>query len=241
MRAVLPSVAPVSRSIRGEGKPSEEEVRPGRGPLEVVAAYDDDVSAAPGPAAPVPLRAARGAAVAAVGLLVAAAGHGAAGGSTAPGALGVPVALLVVAACVVASARSWTPLRLVVALSGVQVVVHGALLLGTPSAQADPRLAGVASASAAHAHDHATSLAPGMVLAHLAAVVLAAVVLARVDVAVTVLWHLARRLLLPSAVAALRLPGPVVVPVEALLRPARSVAHGCVATLRGPPAPLGSA
>ncbi len=46
-------------------------MRAPREPVAGVAAYDDAVSAAPGPAAPVPLRAARGAVVAVVGLTIA--------------------------------------------------------------------------------------------------------------------------------------------------------------------------
>lgn len=210
-------------------------MRAPREPAAGVAAYDDAVSAAPGPAAPVPLRAARGVVVAAVGLLLAVAGHVVGGGDTAPGALGIPVAGLVVAACILASSRSWTPARLLTALAGVQVLVHGSLLLGAPSGTVDPRLASVAATHAGHAHDHAAALTPGMLVAHVVAVVLAALVLARVDVAVVVLWHLARRLLLPALPTALPLPGAPTAPVDSLLRPAHAVLLAAAASRRGPP------
>ncbi len=216
-------------------------MRAPRDPVAGAAAYDDAVSAAPGPAAPVPLRAARGAVVAVVGLLLAVAGHAAAGGSASPGSLGIPVGLLVVAACIVASSRSWTAPRLVGALAGVQVVVHGSLLLSTPSAHVDPHLAGLATVASGHGHDHAAAVTPGMMVAHAVATALAALVLARVDVAMTVLWHLARRLLLPALTAAVRLPWLVIVPAGSLLRPVRPVLVATAASRRGPPALLLSA
>lgn len=211
-------------------------MRAGREPAGGRAAYDDAVSAAPGTAAPVPLRAARGAAVAAVGLLLAVAGHVAGGGDAGPGSLGLPVALLVLAGCVLASSSSWTRGRLLVALAGVQVVVHGSLLLASPSAGTDPRLAGLASSTAHHAHDHAAALTPAMLAGHVVAVGLAALLLARVDVAVVVLWHLARRVLLPALPASVALPhaaGTLVAP--ALVR-VRTAARTASASRRGPPA-----
>jgi hypothetical protein len=202
------------------------------------------VSAATVPlrAAPAPLRAARGSVVAAVGLLVAVAGHGlAASGAASPGPLGIPMALLVLAGCVVGSARAWTAGRLVAVLLGIQVVAHLTMLLGTPSAQVDPRLVGLATAASEHDHGHAAALTPSMLAAHLVAVAVAALVLARVDAAVTVLWHLAGRLLLPARVAALRLPSVVRVPVDEHLRPARAAVRATSSSRRGPPALLARA
>ncbi|HET7902896.1 MAG TPA: hypothetical protein VFL59_17045 [Candidatus Nanopelagicales bacterium] len=187
-------------------------------------------------AAPAPFRVVRGTLVATVGLLLSATAHGLASAGAVPlGALGIPTALLVLVGCVVASSRAWTPARLVCVLGGIQVVVHTALVLGTPSGSVDPRLAGVAAASVHHGHAHAEALTPAMVAAHGAAVLLAALMLARVDVAVRVLWHLTRRLLSRDLAAALPVRPLVRVPVDALARRIRSQVLDLGTSRRGPP------
>ncbi len=220
-------------------------MRPRREPGWSGAAYHGPVSDAlrrvPLRGAPAPMRVARGSVVASVGLLVAVAGHGAVSGEAEPGPLGLPVALLVLAGCVVASARTWTVARLIGALIGIQAVAHVTMLLAAPGSHVDPRLAGLASSGAAHDHGHAAALTPGMLLAHLLAVAVSAVVLARVDSAVAVLWHLARRLLLPVVADGLALPRVVRVPVDEHLRPVRATVRATASSRRGPPAPLARA
>lgn len=197
--------------------------------LDVSVATEQSRAATP------PLRVARGTVVAVVGLLLATTGHALAGGAASPGPLGLPVALLVVGGCVVASSRAWTPARLVAVLVAIQVASHVTMLLGTPSAQVDPRLAGLAASGALHEHGHAAALTPTMLLAHAVAVALAALVLARVDVAVTVLWHLAGRLLVVLPVAVVPLPSLVRVPVDSHLRRVRAVLLPSSSSRRGPP------
>lgn len=133
--------------------------------------------------------------VAAVGLGVAAAGHAYAGGGITVGPVGVLAGLLVTAAAVLVSRTQWTTSRLLVALLGMQVVAHGALWLEGGGHAAHARLAALADAAPAHAHagaGDATDLR--MLLAHVAAVAVAAVLLAGLDAAVVLLAALARRL-----------------------------------------------
>lgn len=203
--------------------------------LDVSVATEQSRAATP------PLRVARGTVVAVVGLLLATTSHALAGGAASPGPLGLPVALLVVAGCVVASSRAWTPGRLVVVLVAIQVVSHLTMLLGTPSAQVDPRLAGLAASGALHEHGHTATLTPTMLVGHAVAVALAAAVLARVDVAVTVLWHLAGRLLVALPAAAVPLPSLVRVPVDSYLRRVRAVLLPSSTSRRGPPVLLARA
>lgn len=193
---------------------------------------------APVTSTPAPYRLLRGVLVAGAGLMIATAGHVAAGGSARPGALSLPVALLVVAACVTASHRAWTLGRLVGILAGIQVVTHLALLLSTPSGAVDPRLAQVATR---HVHEHVHGLTPGMLVAHAAAVVVAALVLARVDVAATLLWHLAARLLPPALVRCAARAVSVVLPVGEHLRPVHELTTPSGASRRGPPSVLARA
>lgn len=190
-------------------------------------AYHERVTAAP-------LRVARGSAVAAVALLLAAAGHtAAAGAAPAVGPLPVAGALLVLVGCVLASERSWTPPRLLVALAGVQAVSH--LVLSGPSGPLDPRLAGLVRA--AHTHAHGAAGSPTMLLAHVLAAAAAALLLARVDAAVTTLWHLLRHALgglhlqlVPLALAS----GPA---MPALTTSARGRSAARAPSRRGPPYP----
>jgi len=134
-----------------------------------------------------PLRAARGAVVGAVAGGLALAGHAAGGGAAGPESYAVVV--LVVAAAVGASRSRWTPARLVVMLLGAQAAVHAAAWLVSPSGS----LPGLPAAPVApgHVHDHA---APDvrMLLAHLAAACLAALLLAAIEGAVLSLWAAAR-------------------------------------------------
>jgi hypothetical protein len=188
------------------------------------------------PAAPAPFRLARGCAVAVVGVSLAVAAHGlAASGSPVP-AVSPLLALmvgLVVAGTVAASSRRWTPLRLVAALGAMQLAVHGALWLDSGSGVVDPRLAGLAVGHATHVHGGSVA-SPWMLAAHLAAVVVAALLLARIDDAVALLVGLARLLVVrwhPVVVAA-----PSLVPAAGHLlhAVAEPVARGPILR-RGPP------
>jgi len=170
---------------------------------------------------PAPLRAARGAAVALVGLVLALAAHVLAGGEVVPGIVTVVPLLAVLAGCVVASRRAWSTVRVVVALTTVQAVVHGT--------------AWVTSGSGTGPHHHATGgLTPTMLVAHALAVLVAALLLARVDEVVLRLWQLG------CTVLGLH-PVPVAVPVPpvVVLAPAARVVRRCRALLvsprRGPP------
>jgi len=182
---------------------------------------------------PAPLRAARGAAVALVGLVLALAAHVLAGGEVVPGIVTVVPLLAVLAGCVVASRRAWSTVRVVVALTTVQAVVHGTAWVTSGSGTVDPRLAPLASATGPH--HHATGgLTPTMLVAHALAVLVAALLLARVDEVVLRLWQLG------CTVLGLH-PVPVAVPVPpvVVLAPAARVVRRCRALLvsprRGPP------
>jgi hypothetical protein len=142
-----------------------------------------------------PARVLRGCVVALVGLGIAASGHVLAGGEARPTPLLVVAGLLVLAATMLASSARWTASRLLVALIGMQVVVHGVLWFEEGGRTADPRLAALADPAVAHQH-HAAGAASsvGMVAAHLVAVVVAALVLASLDAVVAVLASLARRI-----------------------------------------------
>ena len=185
---------------------------------------------------PAPFRLARGSIVAVVGLALALAGHALAGGAgMAPDAGTVLPVLAVVAGCVVAAQRAWTAGRLVVALLAVQVVVHGSAWLSAGGQQVDPRLAGLVAHSAGHRHGAAVALSPGMLAAHAAAVVVAALLLAGVDDAVLTLWTLGRAALGVVPVAAGIVLGSVVVPATHTAARGRARAL-LVSPRRGPPA-----
>jgi hypothetical protein len=190
----------------------------------------------PVPAAPAPFRLARGIAVALVGLTLAVTAHGiAATGSPLPPAspLLALVVLAVVAGCVVASSHRWTPARLVLVLSGVQVAVHGTLWLESGSGAVDPRLAGLAVAHGSHVHG-STVTSPPMLAAHAAAVLVATALLARIDDAVVLLVALARLLVVRLAPV---LAAPAAAALGEHRRPAvlEMVGLGSIAR-RGPPA-----
>jgi hypothetical protein len=179
-----------------------------------------------------PARVLRGLVVAAVGMSVAAAGHAYAGGAAAVTPSVVLVALLVSAGCVVLSDRRWTVARLLTALVVMQVAVHAALWFEGSARTADVRLSAVAAPTHS-AHEHAAGATTlTMVLAHLVAVVVAALLLAGADLALAALVALARRLLGTAVVP----PGVPWAPV------ARGVRYVAAAVLelgavgrRGPP------
>ena len=137
----------------------------------------------------------RAVAVAGVSTLVAGFGH-AAGHGAVPDA--AAVLLTVVAATglgLVLARAGWTPVRLLGVLVAVQVAVHGAAWIGGGAGSGvDQRLAGVAGAASAH---HAAPLTVRMLLAHVAAVVAAAVLLLALDRAARFLVHVGRRVLAP--------------------------------------------
>jgi len=184
---------------------------------------------------PTPFRAARGSAVALVGLLMALVAHALAGGEVAPGAPTLLASLVVVAGCVLAAGRAWTVGRVVVALAAVQLVVHGTQWVAGAAGPVDPRLARLATDAPAHRHAADLGLTPTMLVAHLAALSLAAVLLARVDDAVLRLVHLARTVLGLTPVPAV-LPSPAQ-PARLLpRRPARPRSLALLASpRRGPP------
>jgi hypothetical protein len=187
---------------------------------------------------PAPLRAARGAAVALVGVVLALAAHALAGGEVVPGIVTLVPLLAVLVGCVVAARRAWSTGRVVVALAATQVVVHGTAWVTSGSATVDPRLAPMASAPRPH-HHTAGGLTPTMLVAHALAVLVAALLLARVDEVVLRLWQLGRTVLglRPVAVA---VPIPrLVVPVPAVPAVRRGRAL-LVSPRRGPPARVAS-
>ena len=186
-----------------------------------------------------PHRVIRGLVVACVGASIAVAGHGAASGG-APEL--TPILFLVVAlttaGAVVASARRWTLGRLVVALATMSVAIHLTLWLGAGQGAIDPRLAPLATTGHSHGHGHGTWSWP-MLGAHLAAVVISALLLARVDSAVAVLVELARRLVIPRAGSAV--PATIVWPYMSLVAPLRLELRALTAhSRRGPPGVLAS-
>ena len=126
----------------------------------------------------------------------------------------VLLSMAVLAGCVLAAGRAWTTGRVVVALAAVQLVVHGTQWVAAGGGPVDPRLAQLATGAPAHRHTADLGLTPTMLVAHLAALVLAAALLARVDDVLLRLVHLARTVLgltpvpaaLPSAQPARPLP-----------------------------------
>jgi hypothetical protein len=161
---------------------------------------------------PAPFRAARGSTVALVGLALALVAHVLAGGDVVPGAVTLLPVLAVLVGCLVAAGRAWTLGRVVAALAAVQLVVHGTAWVTSGSGSIDPRLAPFAPAHVSHHHATA-GLTPTMLLAHGAAILLAALLLARVDEVVLRLWQLGR------SVLGLR-PVPVALPVAVAVVPA---------------------
>lgn len=137
----------------------------------------------------------RAVAVAGVSTLVAGFGH-AAGHGAAPDA--AAVLLTVVAATglgLVLARAGWTPVRLLAVLTAVQVAVHGAAWIGGGAGTGlDARLAAAGQAAPAH---HAAPLTMRMLLAHAAAVAVAAALLLVLDRAARFLAHVGRRVLAP--------------------------------------------
>jgi len=184
---------------------------------------------------PAPFRVARGSVVASVGVALAAAAHGAAGGAVlADLPLAIPAAAAL-AGCVVAAQRAWTVGRLVTALVAVQLVVHGSLWLTAGDQPVDPRLAGLTSPASLHVHAHAAATTtPAMLAAHAVAVLAAALLLAGVDAAVLTVWALGRAVLGVRALAAVLPDGPTA-PSPASV-PLRARERGLlVSPRRGPP------
>lgn len=143
-----------------------------------------------------PLRRVRGLVVGLVGALVAVGGHVLGGGDAVTPAV-VAALALVVAGTVVASAQRWTAPRLLVALVAAQPAVHGVLWLTSPTGAVDPRLSAVGPAShPAHAH---VGLDGRMLLAHAAAVVVAALLLAALEACALSLWSLVHAVRLVTA------------------------------------------
>ncbi len=135
----------------------------------------------------------RGCAVATVALVLSWTAHVGGGGSAAPDPWLLVVGALVVCAAVLASARSWTVARLVVALGLTQLAVHGSLWLASSATSAHPRLLGIAAPGPVH--EHAAGSGSVMLGAHVLAVVVSALVLARVDSSVAALWAVAHAVL----------------------------------------------
>ncbi len=167
-----------------------------------------------------------------VGALVAVAGHVLGGGDAVSPAVAAALAL-VVAGTVVASARRWTVPRLLAALVAAQPAVHGVLWLTSPAGAADPRLAAVDPTShPAHGHG---GLDGRMLLAHAAAVVVAALVLGALEACALSLWSLAHAVRLATSGATV--PAPVALAVTA--RSAGAAGTGLVVVgrrpRRGPP------
>lgn len=143
---------------------------------------------------PTPFRAARGTAVALVGLALAHAAHVLAGGEVVPGVVTLLPVLAVLVGCVVAAGRAWTTPRVLAALAAMQLVVHGSAWVTSGSGSIDPRLAPLSSTPVSH-HHAAAGLTTGMLGAHVLAVVMAALLLVRVDEVVLRLWQLGRTVL----------------------------------------------
>jgi hypothetical protein len=160
---------------------------------------------------PAPLRAARGSAVALVGLALALVAHVLAGGDVVPEPVTLLPVLAVLVGCVVAARRAWTTGRLVAALVAVQLAVHGTAWVTSGSGSIDPRLAPLTAAPVGHRH--ATGgLTPAMLVAHGLVVLVAALVLTRVDEVVLGIWQLG------GSVLGLR-PVPVALPVLLVVVP----------------------
>lgn len=118
---------------------------------------------------------------------------------------------LVVAGTVVASAQRWTVPRLLVALVAAQPAVHGVLWLTSPTGAADPRLAATDPTShPVHAHGGVDGR---MLLAHAAAVVVAALLLAALEACALTLWSLTHAVRLVTS--GVTVPAPVALAVAA--------------------------
>jgi hypothetical protein len=182
-----------------------------------------------------PFRVARGGVVALVGLTLALAAHALAGGDVVPGVVTLLPALAVVAGCVAASRRAWTPGRVVVALAAMQLVVHGTAWVTAGSGQIHPRLAALARAPGAHHQHAAAGLTPSMAVGHLLAVLVSALLLARVDQVVLRMWQLGRTVLGLRPVPFVLGTAPATVSVR--LAPAVRRARALLGSpRRGPPA-----
>ena len=181
-----------------------------------------------------PLRAARGSAVAFVGLVLAHAAHVLAGGDVVPGSVTLLPVVAALVGCVVAAGRAWTAGRVVAALTAVQLVVHGTAWVTSGSGSIDPRLASLTSTPVPH-HHATPGLTPSMLVAHGLAVLVAALLLARVDEVVLRLWQLGRTVLglWPAPVSLVVAPVVVAAPAA----PAARRGRGLLASpRRGPPA-----
>jgi hypothetical protein len=175
------------------------------------------------------LRVVRGTAVGTTAMSLAAAGHVAGGGSLPPATAAILLGLTV-AGSVALSGRRWTFSALATVLLGVQLVCHVAL-------------AGPATAANLTNHSHAAHGAtPSMLIAHVLAALVTAVVLRRGE---SWCWRLVALLARPAQVARLFSTRPALKPVARLL-PAADGAPALLRSLlladaqprRGPPALL---
>ena len=176
-------------------------------------------------------RAARAGAFALVGVVVAGLGHAAGMGSVPQGA-SLALAVLVSLGIGAALARhGWSVARLLMGLAAGRVVVHGAAWIASgPSAGVDPRLAGLTPSHAAHAH---APLSGRMLLAHVAAVAVAALLLAAAERGLALASSAARRLLGLVRVTVAALPP---LPLAAVPTPVRASApHLVVSRSNAPP------
>jgi hypothetical protein len=177
------------------------------------------------------MRRVRGLVVGLVGSAVAVTGHVLAGGS-ALGPAVIAALLLVLAGCVVASGRRWTPPRLLVALVAAQPAVHGVLWLSSPTGSTDPRLmaTGTGSLLAGHPGHGGAGIDLQMVVAHAAAVAVAALILLALEGLALSLWTLLHTAVLVTRGAVV----PVLARLAVAVRSCARAADGLVVVARRP-------
>jgi hypothetical protein len=181
---------------------------------------------------------ARVVAVAVLGVGVGLLGHGLGGGDVGGmPALVLPALLLGLAAGIVVSAVTWTAPRIAAALIAQQTVAHVLAWVGAGPTSTHPRLGGLVDpASTPGVHDHA-ALTPRMVVAHLVAAALFAVVLVPADRAITIALAWVRRIRLAEHRPAVPVVGAASLPRERH-RPVPVLVHLCVMRGNAPPGAL---
>ncbi len=189
--------------------------------------YDDAVTR--GSHAVAPMRRVRGLVVGLVGSAVAVTGHVLAGGSALSPAV-LAALLLVVAGCVVASGRRWTPPRLLLALVAAQPAVHGVHWLPTPTGSTDPRMTAMGPGHAGHPGHGGAVIDLQMVVAHAAAVVAAALILLALEGLALSLWTLVHTAVLVTRGAVV----PVLARLAVAVRSCAVAADGLVVVARRP-------